>query len=344
MISVQNLKKKADNFEPIFILVGTDQYLKEVAIKVIKEKTLVDSADDFNFINFDMESSVVDEAIYEASMTSFLGGSKLVILHNAFFMTGKKPRSAPKHELDALENYLQNPNPDTTLVLIVNDEKMDQRKKVVKIAKQKATLVDISSPKAHEASKLAMQYIKDQGYQIDQKAFELLGQLTQQDLNQMINEINKLIVYHQEDHLIQYETVKNLVPKSLEQNVFELNDLVLNGEVSKSIKVYQEMLAQKKDPILIIAILTGEFRLLLQSKILHQKGMPQKEIAKILSVHPYRVQLALKKIQNYDQQQLSNALKFLIEADYQIKKGQVDSELVFELFVMRFSKSKVANS
>ena len=77
-------------------------------------------------------------------------------------------------------------------------------------------------------------------------------------------------------------------------------------------------------------------------KILKKQGCPQGDIAKVLKVHPYRVKLALQNVQRYDQKLLSEALDYLIDADYKMKTGQIDQELQIELFIMRFAQqSKV---
>ena len=102
------------------------------------------------------------------------------------------------------------------------------------------------------------------------------------------------------------------------------------------------MLIQKEEPIKIVALLISQFRLLLQVKILQKQGYPQGDIAKVLKVHPYRVKLALQNIRQYNQKLLSEALDYLIDADYKMKTGQIDQELQVELFIMRFAqRSKV---
>ncbi|MDN6326621.1 MAG: DNA polymerase III subunit delta, partial [Alkalibacterium sp.] len=118
---------------------------------------------------------------------------------------------------------------------------------------------------------------------------------------------------------------------------FELNERVLKKNVKQSIELYQDLLHQKEDPIKMLALMIGQFRLLLQVKILKKKGYQQADIAGILKIHPYRVKLALQTEKRFKQTTLSSAHRYLINADYKIKSGKMDPKIQIELFIWKFS-------
>ena len=147
----------------------------------------------------------------------------------------------------------------------------------------------------------------------------------------------------QETKFITIEAVQELVAKSLEQNIFALNEYVLKKDVGQALNLYQDLLLQKEDPIKINAIMTAQFRLLIQVKILEKKGYQQGDIAKLLKTHPYRVKLAIQQMRKIKEYALVEAYNGLIDAEYRLKTGKGDKEMQFELFVLQYAQKKLVN-
>lgn len=335
-----NIRK--GNYASIYLVLGEERYFIERIRETIIEHALDEESIDLNFSSFDMEENTINDALFEAASFPFFGERKVVFVQNPYFLTGQKVRNAPDHNIDELEDYLKNPADFTIFVIFAPYEKLDRRKKITKSLEKNAQLIDVSSPNANEANRYIKEVVKEKGYQFTDGAFQLFTERTDGNLTQMMHELDKLFLYHIDSKKITKDSIQHLVPKSLEQNVFELNTLVLNNQVEASVEAYHDLLVQKEEPIKIVALLISQFRLLLQVKILQKQGYPQGDIAKVLKVHPYRVKLALQNVRRYEQHLLSEALDYLIDADYKMKTGQIDQELQVELFIMRFAQqSKV---
>lgn len=328
------------NIAPMYLVLGEEQYFIERIKEALIENALEEDAIDLNFSSFDMKENTINDALFEAASFPFFGDRRLIFVQDPFFLTGKKVKKAPEHNLDELEDYLNNPAEFSILVFFAPYEKLDGRKKISKLVKKKAKVIDVSSPRPHEASRYIKEVVKERGYRFSEGAFQLFTERTDGDLTSMMHELDKLFLYHADSKNITKVSIQQLVPKTLEQNVFELNTKVLNKEVEASIETYHDLLVQKEEPIKIVALLMSQFRLLLQVKILQKQGYQQQDMAKVLKVHPYRVKLALENIRKYDQALLSEALNYLIDADFKMKTGQIDQELQVELFIMRFAQQK----
>lgn len=335
-----NIRKR--NFAKIYLVLGEERYFVERIREEILEHALDEDSFDLNFSSFDMGEQAIGDALFEAASFPFFGERKVVFVHNPFFLTGQKVKSAPDHNLEELEDYINNPADFSILVLFAPYEKLDRRKKITKFLEKNAQIIDVSSPYPNEANRYIKEVVKDHGFQFTDGSFQLFTERTDGNLTNMMHELDKLFLYHADSKRITKDSIQHLVPKSLEQNVFELNTLVLNNQVEASIETYHDLLVQKEEPIKIVALLISQFRLLLQVKILQRQGYAQGDIAKVLKVHPYRVKLALQSVRQYDQRILSEALDYLIDADFKMKTGQIDQELQIELFIMRFAqRSKV---
>ncbi len=335
-------KIRSGQFAPIYLVLGEERYFIERIREEIIDVALDEESMDLNFSSFDMEEHSLSDALYEASSFPFFGDKKVVFVNNPFFLTGQRVKNVPDHNVTELEEYINNPADFTILVLFAPYEKLDRRKKITKLLEKEAQVIDVSSPYPNEVNRYVKEVVKEQGYQFTDGAFQLFTERTDGKLTHMMHELDKLFLYDSDAKRITKESVQQLVPKSLEQNVFELNTLVLNQQVEASVEAYQDLLVQKEEPIKIVALLISQFRLLLQVKILNRQGYAQGDIAKVLKVHPYRIKLALQNINRYKQQLLSEALDYLIDADYKMKTGQINQELQVELFILRFAQqSKV---
>lgn len=152
-----------------------------------------------------------------------------------------------------------------------------------------------------------------------------------------MGELQKLYLYALETKAITRGAVQELVPKSLEHNVFDLTNEVLSGNSEKAVQLYEDLLLQGEETIKLNAILLNQIRLFLQTKILAKMGYQQANIADTLKVHPYRVKLALQQVRRFELSRLERLYDELVENDYRMKTGQMDKELLFQLFILKLT-------
>ncbi|MGX7418550.1 DNA polymerase III subunit delta [Carnobacterium gallinarum] len=325
---------------PVYLFLGTESYLAESARHDLIKAVLSEDEMDLNFGAYDMEEVPVGVALDDAESVPFFGDKRLVIMDRPTFFTAEKNKQKFEHDLVWLENYLTNPPDFTVLAFFAPYEKLDERKKITKLVKKVATVIEVNTLSEKEVRHFLKDLIANEGYQITPEAFELLIQLTDAKLSTAMSELPKLFLFGSDTKQITKPAVNELVAKSLEQNIFALVEYVLKKRVAEALTLYQDLLLQKEDPIKINAILMTQFRLLVQVKFLEKKGYQQGDIAGMLKVHPYRVKLAIQQARKFSEQTLITAFDGLVEAEYRLKTGQGNKEMQFELFVLQFSGVK----
>lgn len=335
----QLTKIKNKQLAPVYLVQGNEQFITEKIRKAFLSSVLEEDEASLNFGQFNMKETTVDMAIQEAESFPFFGDKRLVFINDPYFLTGEQVKSDIDHDLNQLMDYVKNPSDFSVVVIFASYEKLDKRKKLTKTLLKEVEVIDATPMQERELSAYVKNHCQDKGYQLDQQALSLLLSRTNFKLTAIMSELDKLMLFHTEDRQITSESIMALVTPSLESNVFSINDYVLSGNVQAAIAAFNDLVKQKEEPIKILAIMINQFRLLLQVKILRNHGYQQAEIAKVLKVHPYRVQLAVKKEQAFSKEVLSLAYRHLIDADYNIKTGKMASHLQFELFVMQFRDS-----
>lgn len=326
---------KRGEVAPIYLVLGKERYLADLFRQTIYTRVLADEEAAFNFSTFDLKETSISTVLAEAESVPFFGDYRLIFIENPYFLTGEKYSGGSEQNIDALLDYLAAPLKFSILVFLAPYEKLDERKKVVKQLKKAALLVDVAPMKEREVQKYVEQYIQNAGYKISAQALTLLLDLCEMELSRLMSELSKLFLYASETKSISKAAVFDLVPKSLEYNIFDMTTYVLTGETGKAVTLFQDLLLQGEDTIKINAILLSQVRLLLQVKLLVDMGYQQGNIVNTLKIHPYRVKLAMQQIRRFKIEHLGYLFDQLVENEYRMKTGQMDKELLFELFILQ---------
>jgi len=327
---------KQGNLNNVYLVTGKEQvFIKDIQ-KSFKEIMSAEERD-MNFSNFDLEEVPLGDVINEAISAPFFGERRLVFAEHPYFLTAERTKNAVEQDTDLLIRYIQNPTPSTILVIFASYDKLDARKKIVKQLKKLAEVVDAGQMEGPVLNRTVKNDLKNAGYEIDPGALDLLINKTKSNYSLITNQLDKLKLYSLKTKYIDRVAVEELVPQSLEDNVFDLMNEILKRNVYQAEELYHQFLLQKIDPILLIAIITSQLRLLIQVKILTDKGLSESTISKNLKIHPYRVKLSHQQARTLQMQQLQVMYDDVVNLDYQIKSGQGDKEMLFDLFIAKFA-------
>ena len=305
----------------VYLLYGTEDFEIEEEIKKLSK-----GIDEMNISKYDLNNDMLSLAIEDAKTISLFGDKKLVIVDNANMFTGSTSKDS-----ELIEEYLNHINENTTLVLIVHNDKLDTRKKITKLIKKVGKVQEFNDEL--DTTSLVRRLFKD--YNIDYKTIQLF--IDRVGSNPLIiqSEINKIKIYKDNDKNITEEDILNLTAKLIEIDIFKLIDYIVRKNKEKALELYYEMLKMNEEPIKIVVILANQFRIMYQSKELLKKGYSEKDIASTLKIHPYRVKLAIQNSRNYTSDILLKNLNALADIDIGIKTGTINKDLALELFILK---------
>lgn len=338
-MDVTALKKQLNQNAPanVYLVLGTQDILRQQARHLFNQLIPADQQV-MNVGSYDMEVTPLAVALDDAVSAPFFGERRLVIITKPYFLTGEQANHKIEHDVDSLLEYLMHPQPETVLVFFAPYEKLDGRKKVVKQLKQVAVEISAAPLSEKQARQNVLQRVKHDGYEFESGAIDELVQRTNADYGLMVNSINKLELFGFQAKQITTAGVVGLVPQSLDQNVFDLVNAVLKHDQEKAVQHYQDLIGSAEQPLRINAVLVGQFRLLIQVKVLTQHGLSQGGLAQALKVHPYRVKLALQTVRSFSLSVLQQAFLGLVEVEQQLKTTQREPQLLFELFMLKYDR------
>lgn len=328
---LQEIKQK--KFAPLYLFYGVESFLMEETCQWFKKQLNVD-ADSLSGVTFDLTETPIQELVLEAETLPFLSERRLIIGRNAEFLSTSK--SKVPHQLERLVTYLEQPEKTSIVILTLNSDKLDKRKKVVKSLLKKASVVTFPLLTGSKLLAWIQKRVKYYGLNADEEAMKHLAILVGNNLRQLDQECKKLAAFLGKGGHITVQEIDQLVPRTLEQDVFQLINQLAARQLAPALQVWYDLLHQKEEPIRILALIIRQLRLMFYAKLLSKKGKTTKEIASLLQVHPYPVKLALQQSQRFAEEELSRYLAQAIRIDQEIKSGQSDKEIAIEQFLLQW--------
>ncbi|MFV0557351.1 MAG: DNA polymerase III subunit delta [Enterococcus sp.] len=325
---------QTEQLKNIYLVFGTEKFLQE-QIRQAFVKRLKVTTDDLNFAHFDLEKDSFQTVLNEAEALPFFGDQRLIFVERPYFLTAEKKANLVEQDADGWLRYFQAPVESTILVIFAAYDKLDARKKVTKQLKKAAETIDVQPLDEQSVRRYLQQTMDNDGFAMKRGTFDLFLRLTDVNLSKAMQELQKIYLFAGEKKSITEQELTKLIPKTLEHDIFDFTADVLAGNVEDALKIYQDLLLQGEETIKINAILIGQVRLLLQTKLLMKQGYQQAKIAETIKVHPYRVKLAMQQVKNYPERILIELFDELVENDYLVKTGKMDKEFLFQLFVLK---------
>ncbi|PGO28430.1 DNA polymerase III subunit delta [Bacillus cereus] len=329
----KKIKKK--QFAPLYLLYGTEAYFINETIKLITTEALEEEDREFNVVTYDLEEAYLEDVVEDARTLPFFGDRKVILIKSPLFLTAQKEKL--EQNIKILEEYIGEPSPFSILVFVAPYEKLDERKKITKLLKKTADVVEANAMQVQDVQKWVVSRAEEAHVYIDNAAVSLLLELVGSNVTMLAKEMDKLTLYVGMGGEITSKLVAELVPKSVEQNVFALTEKVVKKDIAGAMQILDGLFTQQEEPIKLLALLVSQFRLLNQVKELQQRGYGQNQIASHIGVHPYRVKLAMNQTKFFSFEELKRVILELAEADYSMKTGKMDKKLVLEFFLMRLN-------
>jgi len=305
-------------------LINGESYLliNEQVGKIVKDSK--------NVTIFDISNNSVEDIIVEAGYFSMFEEEKYIIVKNASFFGNSKIKDS---DIELLLNYLEKPNNNTTIIFICNI-KLDMRKKITKIMKDKYQIINIPNLSNYEIINRVKTYFAKEGFTIDEESIKYIIKVSINNYDIIMQEVNKLILYYDKPGHIKQSDVENITSHFLNTNNFLFVDAIVDNDLEKSLALYQDLKIIKVEPAVLLSLLNRDFRIMLNIKIMLEQEKREYVIMNELGLLDWQLEKYLKKVFPYKIKELENIILKLAQLDLDIKRGKVDRFIGLELFIL----------
>lgn len=235
---------ESGNLGQVYVLEGEETFYLDKIMKAFEEKALPADAKDFNQTILYGNETGWKQVINEARRMPMFGDKILILLKE-----GNQMKT-----LNELAAYLENPSPQTTLVIEVRGKNIDKRSKFFKLIKSKATHFDAVKIKEIELPSWIQNYSNGISLKIAAPEANLLAAYLGNDLQKIANELEKIKISEPEIQVLNTQHIEKYIGISREYNIFELVDAFFTGDSLKVAKMLQYFSANPKNaptPLLI---------------------------------------------------------------------------------------------
>ncbi|MGL4774092.1 MAG: DNA polymerase III subunit delta [Clostridium sp.] len=337
MISQEILEKdlKKNDVKNSYVFCGIDEELIKEGIKDIKKRYVDEGLEDLNYMQLDGVTTNFDEIINACETLPFMGEKKVVVVYRANFLKEKSNSEGTKI-FNEIKEYLKNVPPYTILILYyLFDDKRETPKKNKKIMgiDKITTVVHFEKLKGERYLKKIDDVFKSKGRAINKIELKYFSERVQNNFDVIVREVDKLVNYtHGRD--IKREDIDKLLPKTSEEDIFDLIDLISQRKIEKALTIVRELLVKSEQHMLIIISLENTFKRLYDIKIAVEKGKNVGDLMSSLRLPEFVVKKLIVQSRNFSKKQLMGLIKLCLDTENRMKSSGIDKDMEIELLLL----------
>ena len=333
----------------LHIFYGTDEFQTSQELSSLKKK-LDDGMLDSNTTVLQGRGLTPEILIQNIMAVPFLSSSRLVIVEGLIATLGS--RKGILENWRSFLDLLPTVPPSNHLVLIELPTQNRENTSKSSFFKEIAQLNDANIIESKELKSWSFQGQSELGTWIQTKAKEKnidigndaitsIIELMGTNLRSIDNELEKLKTFADanNNHSISVNDIISLTPMSKDENLFTLVDSIIDGNVSKSFKLMNNILnSGKVAPSRVMSLISRQTRLMIRTAELLEQGTQKKVIGEIIGVRSdYPLTKIIKQTQNSDTPISISNLKYLQLTYSYVKQGKMTEQLGLELIICNFA-------
>ena len=281
------------------------------------------------YILMNLKKVTLNDLLKEASYFNIGESKKIIVVTNAYLFGSTKVN---EKDNELLINYLNNPCP-TTDIIFTTLEGIDLRKKATKIVKEKYHLLNILPKTWREKEDEIQKYVQENKFTIDRESINHIISNTS-SLDEIYNELDKIFLFYNKPSLIKINDVKNIVGSIIDNNNFHFVGAVIDKDLKKALKLWQNLKVYKVEPLTLIVLLAREYRNMFYLREYQSQNLTIREIGKRMNLQEWQVNKLYNNSLRYTEKEILDAIHNLANLDIGIKTGKMDKDVALMTFLV----------
>ncbi len=339
MLSIENLEKELKNekLQSLYLLFGEELFLLESILKKIKN-LFGETVKGINYITIDETNC--NTLIADIETPSFGYEKKLIIARNTglFKKEGKRKNAELASLKEKINTYLIKNKEliKDSVVLVFVEEEADTKQELYTTIDKLGIVCKFDYQKPMQIEKRIKAICNGYKVQIDDSTLRYFIECCGTSMQDLINEIRKLIEYAGEGGKIQKEDIDRLAIKKLESVIFDLTDTLGKKDIAKALQVLKNLIYAKEPLQKILITLYNHFKKLYFVKMALRC---QKDIVTSLNLKPNQTFLVNKyktQANFFQERELKSILQDLRNLDADYKLGLIDLQVGLETILCKY--------
>ena len=321
------------------LLYGEETYLLETRLKKIK-KEFGELVKGINFIQID--ESNANELIDDIETPAFGFSKKLIVARNSGLFkkekkTAKGQELAQNKLIEKIADYInENIELINDAVELIFIEETAEKNSLYKAIEKNGEVLSFPLLKLPELISNIQKICNAYKVKIDSGTARYFVETCGTNMQDLINEIRKLIEYVGKDGVITKSEIDALAIKQVDSIIFDLTDNLGKRDTRKAIEVLNNLIYEKEPIQKILITLYNHFKKLYIVKIAEKY---RKDLATSMKLKPNQLFLTSKyKMQAsyFSQNEIEQILEEFIKLDANYKVGLIDINVGLEAILCRY--------
>ncbi|HHT88697.1 MAG TPA: DNA polymerase III subunit delta [Clostridiales bacterium] len=316
---------KSGRFKQFYLLYGSESYLIKLYRDKLREAVSGES-DQMNFSRFEGKGIDLKELNDVAQTLPFFGDKRLILIEQSGLF--KEQSELPNILADA---------PESTMFIFAEQD-VDRRNKAYKLINDRGVVSEMKGLDDKNLRLFVASLLKQAGKNITRNVCDYLLDKTGTDMDNISNEVEKLIGYTLGRDIITVEDVDAVVTTQITGKIFQMMDAIGSKQQGRALTLYYDLLSVREKPSHILYLIMRHFNVLLQVKEMVSFGYASELIIEHVGIPAFTIGKYISQTKNFTIEQLYESLKIAADTEEQIKKGQINDKIGVELMIIRFSR------
>lgn len=317
---------KTGSFKQVYLLFGEEEYLKN-QYKNRLHRAILSEDDTMNFSSFEGKGVDVRQIIDQAETLPFFADHRMILIEQSGFFKNASPE---------LAEYIPQIPAETILVFVEKD--VDKRGKLYKAVQKKGRAVELGRQDEKTLQAWVLGMLKKEKRTITRDALTLFLEKSGNDMENIANELEKLLTYTHGKDAVEYADVEEICTVTTESRVFDMIRAVAEKKQKQALDLYYDLLSLKEPPMRILFLIARQFNQMMQVKDLRERGYGASEIASKAGIAPFIVKKSLAQSAQFEMDELYRAVKDCVEAEEAVKTGHLGDCLAVEMVIVKYSQ------
>jgi DNA polymerase-3 subunit delta len=296
---------------------------------------------DMNTVKLEGSQTTPGEIKTAAATVPFLASHRLVIVDHPLARIAEKDKEAQNRFTGMLDSL-----PSTAFVVLVIEDYQEKKKwKLLppeswlftwaKNSVQRVSLQEMRSPERKNMAGWILREAKQQGGEFKPGAAVALADQIDNDTRFAAQEITKLLTYVNFLRAVEREDVEMLTSGKTQVSIFDLTDALTERNTRKALTLLHQLMEQE-DPRNIFAMVTRQFRQLIQTREIMDEGGKSADImnAGLSSGQLFIAEKLFKQAGSFRMPRLKDIYHRLLAFDIGTKTSELSPALALDLLIV----------
>ena len=333
MLTIEKLEKDLDagSLKSIYLFYGEELFLLESSVKKIK-KLFGECIKGINYITID--DTNLNELLSNIETPAFGYDKKLIIIKNTGLLKkdGKRKNIELTNQREKINSYIQEniSSINEHIIMVVLEEDVNTKLELHKTIEKVGCVCKFDYQKPAQLIGKLKNICKAYKVTVENSTLQYLIECCGINMQDLINEIRKLIEYVGENGTINREDIDKLTTRNIENIIFDLTDNLGRKRTKEALEVLNNLIYTKEPLQKILITLYNHFKKIYFTKLAIQYN---KDIASSLDLKANQMFLVNKykaQANFFNVEELNILLQKLRDLDYQYKIGEIDLQIGLE--------------